>query len=428
MSVKMKKKRIKIQTRVIFILFCISIFMSLLMNQTQAANETNNSNTSNTGVSQNTVTQSNTSNTANQTTTNEASNANLSNLGIRPHDFTGFRYGTTSYEVVVPEDTETVEVYATTQAQKAKVTGTGKKTLEKGENKVEVVVTAEDGTTKTYTINIIREMQQEHYEDTDEITNIEKGNGLASLKINDLKLSPEFKTNVYQYEVKYIGEDDRLEIEAQPTEDEYVIEVMGNENLQEGENFITILVSEEDGANVATYQITVNKTLIDEEAIAKETEKREKLQMAIIGGIAAVVVIAIIIFIVIRRRNSRLEEEYSGRISYDEEDDDYDEYEEEVPKAFRGKRFREEETEENPIINKGFEEDKEEEAEINQKEANRMNPLEDEEEDFEKMPKDELKEKFLNGYTSQIDMDFDFDDNRYQNNRKKGKHKGKRFK
>lgn len=423
----MKNERIKRQSNVIFILFCISIFINLLIHSTQAANQTTTNNTNNTKATQNTVTQQNTSNTTNQAT-EKSSNANLSNLGIRPHDFTGFRYGTTSYEVAVPEDTETVEVYASAQDEKAKVTGTGKKNLEKGENKAEVVVTAEDGTIKTYTINIIREMQQEQYDDTDEITNSQKGNGLAKLKINDLKLSPDFKTNVYQYEVKYIGEDSRLEIEAQPTEEGYVIEVIGNENLQEGENFITILVSEEDGANIATYQITVNKSLVDDEAMAKGNVVFPKIIVGVAVAIMAIIAM-VVIFMMIHKRNTRLEEEFSGRMSYDDnENSDYEEdYEEEVPKALKGKRFLGEDTEEITIINKGFEEN-EEESEEKEWKANTTNQLEDEEEDFEKMPKDELKEKFLNGYTSQMDVNFDFEDTRYQNNRKKGKHKGKRFK
>ena len=220
----------------------------------------------------------------------------------------------------------------------------------------------------------------------------------------------------------------RLEIEAQPTEEGYVIEVIGNENLQEGENFITILVSEEDGANIATYQITVNKSLVDDEAMAKGNVVFPKIIVGVAVAIMAIIAM-VVIFMMIHKRNTRLEEEFSGRMSYDDnENSDYEEdYEEEVPKALKGKRFLGEDTEEITIINKGFEEN-EEESEEKEWKANTTNQLEDEEEDFEKMPKDELKEKFLNGYTSQMDVNFDFEDTRYQNNRKKGKHKGKRFK
>ncbi len=46
--------------------------------------------------------------------------------------------------------------------------------------------------------------------------------------------------------------------------------------------------------------------------------------------------------------------------------------------------------------------------------------------DFSKMPKDKLKEEFLNGYTTQ--NNFDFEEDIYHDKRVKGKHRGKRFK
>ena len=377
------------------------ILGGLLNHPSQAVNETNDTkqNTATTKESQN---QTNTGKTNNNVVAEKSSNANLSNLGIRPHDFTGFKYGTTNYEVSVPESTEAVEVYATAQDAKAKITGTGKKILEKGENTVQVVVTAEDGTKRTYTINIIREIQQEKYEENNQEEKQEEGKGLAKLEINHLALTPEFKTNVYEYTVKYIGEDVKLNIETEATEEGYIVEVIGNDNLQEGENTITILVSEKNGDNGATYQVTVNKSLVDEEAIAKEeAEKKEKRQKTIIGvGIAVVALGIIIAIIVIRRRNRNIAEEYSGIGFYGNDED-----EEDMPKAFRESGYQEEDAEE-------IEQEQEEQTEEN----------------FEAMSKDELKEKFLNEYHSGMDVEFEDNNNIYHDKRRKGKHKGKRFK
>ena len=376
----------------IIIILGISILFTLLTLQSEAANETNSTNKTNNTTTQTT---SNTGGTGNSTSKNTAksSNANLSDLGITPHDFSGFKYGTTSYEVTVPENTEMVEVYAKTQDSKATVTGTGNKNLEKGENKVEVVVTAENGTKKTYTINIIRGTEQGSGEESaDETVNIENVNGLSELKINDLSLSPEFKTNVYEYTVKYIGEDTKLNIETKPTSDNYLIEVSGNENLQEGENIITILVSEANGDNVATYQITVDKSLIDVEALAKEeAQKREQQQKIIIGVSGAVIILAIIVFIIMRhKRNKYWEEEFSGDYFYDEDEEDEDE----LPRGLRRKRIEQEDVQED-------------------------------DDEIAKMPKEELKEEFLNNYTSNVATGFD---EKYQESRKRAKHKGKRFK
>lgn len=397
----------------------MAILIGLLGDSTQAANETND-------AKQNTVTTQGSQNQTKKETTNaektnnnvaieKSSNANLSDLGIRPHDFKGFKYGTTNYEISVPESTESVEVYAIPQDAKAKITGTGKKTLEKGENTVQVVVTAENGTKKTYTINIIREIQQEEYEEEntqntshEEETPKEEGKGLAELKINNLNLVPEFKTNVYEYTLKYIGENVKLNIETKPTDDDYVVEVIGNDNLQEGENTITILVSEKNGDNVATYQVIVNKSLVDEEAIAKEeAEKKAKQQKTIIGIVVAVVLLMIIIVvIIIRRRNRNIAEEYSGIGFYGNDED-----EEEMPRALRENQYQEEKTEE---IEQESEQEPEEQAQA--------------EENFETMSKEELKEKFLNGYHSGMDIEFEDNNNTYHDKRRKAKHKGKRFK
>ena len=376
----------------------VSILFGLLTIPNYAVNETNNTNNTNTQTSTNTRASNNTS--TSNTTTTKSSNANLSNLGITPYDFTGFRYGTTYYEVTVPEDTTTVEVYAKAQDTNATVTGIGSKSLESEENKVEVVVTAEDGTKKTYTINIIRGAEG----DEDTSINAENSKGLSELKINDLTLSPEFKTNVYEYTVKYIGEDTKLNIEAKPTNEDYVVEVIGNNDLQEGENIITILVSESNGDNVATYQVIVNKTLVDEEAIAREEAERKEMQQKIIlGVVAGVILIAIIIVIIVRRRkNKNLAEEFSGAYFYDNtnneknEKEDEDEENEEIPRALRKEKRQKRES-------------KEEEYD---------------EDEIEKMPKEELKEKFLNNY-SNYEEEYEVEP---KETNKKGKHKGKRFK
>lgn len=401
---KLRRKSMKIRKNMIKIIVSIVLLEGLLITQSQAVDVVNQtSNTNHTQTSQNTAqnTAEQNTNGDNQTEPEISSNANLSNLGIRPYDFTGFRYGTTSYKVEVPKDTEEIEVYASAQHEKATITGTGKKTLEIGENQADVTVTAEDGTKKTYTIYITR-AEEEILEEVDNQKEEEKG--LATLKMNNLSLSPEFQTNRYQYTVKYIGEDTKLQIETKPTKEDYIVEIVGNENIQEGENLITILVSEPNGNNIATYQVTVNKSLEDKELIAKqEAEKKAQQKIIIIGVVVGIVAIGAIgiIIVVIQKRNRELENEFSGN-SYYEEDFYEEEEEEEIPKALKGRRFQEEEEE--------------------SRKKSGYQPID---EAFEKMPKEELKEEFLKGYTSQIDMNFE---EQYEMKRIKGKHKGKRFK
>ena len=322
---------------------------------------------------QNATNESSNTTTASESTNKKSSNANLKNLGIKPYDFTGFRYGTTTYDVIVPETTKTIEVYAEAQDSKAKVNGTGTKTLEEVKTSVDVVVTAEDGTKKTYTINITKGDEKQKNNDNERFDEEENSNGLSSLNVNELNLTPDFKTDIYEYSVRYIGEDTKLDIKAEATNNDYTVEVLGNHDLKEGENIITILVSETKGDNIATYQITVNKSLIDEEAVAKE-ENEGKL---IIGGIIAIIIVVIIIFIIVKRKKDD---------EYDEEflEDTYNEPNEEtdVPKALNKKSKKEKE--------------------------------------YEEMDKENVRQKFLEDYNSKIDFEDEM--------QMKAKHKGKRFK
>lgn len=464
---KNERRNRKIQNNLfITMVISISILFGLLTIQNEATNETNQTNTNNktTQTTSNNITNgttnskntsnatasnsatknttatnatrtTNTSNPTNSTTSTKSSNANLSTLGIRPHDFSGFKAGTTSYKAVVPESTKSIEVYAKPQDGKAKVTGTGKKTLESGNNKVAVVVTAEDGTEKIYTIDIVRGEQEGEYQEN-------SGDGLSELKINNLNLSPEFNTNVYEYTAKYIGEDTKLEIEAIPTDEDYLVEVTGNENLQEGENTITILVSEKNGNNIATYQVILDKSLVDEEAIAREeAEKKAKQQKTMIGIVIAVVIlVAIIVFVIFKhRKNQNLAEDYSGvslygKSNYDEEG----EKEQELSKSFTkekvgdGSERQEEKVEEMPDGQEVKEktdgqEQKDNNEKFDQKEEKNSNSelAEDEnEEEIENLPKEKLKEKFLDHY-SNYEEDYNAES---KGKKKKEKHKGKRFK
>lgn len=129
--------------------------------------------------------------------------------------------------------------------------------------------------------------------------------GLESLKIEGAEISPEFKTDTYYYKIKYIGEDTKLQIEETTTEPHYEVEIIGNEDLKEGENLITILVSNANGKNVATYQLEVNKSLVDEEAkleegVANKQEKQKNIAI-IISCVAGAIALLIIIITIVKK-------------------------------------------------------------------------------------------------------------------------------
>ena len=250
-----------------------------------------------------------TTSTSTSTTTEKSNIATLSNLGIKPNDFSGFSPSKTSYSVTVPNEVESVEVYASKGQSGQKITGTGVKTLAEGENTVNVVVTAEDGTTtKTYTINITRdkEEQEEKEEEKTDETETETF-GLAELKIDNIELQPQFQTDIYEYKADLTENIEKFNITTLATEANASVEITGNENLQEGENIITIIVKDQNEEKTAAYQIIVNKKIEEEQSTTdQEEQQQEKIKrIVIVVGIDVLIIIFIIIIVKIKKSKEK---------------------------------------------------------------------------------------------------------------------------
>ena len=78
----------------------------------------------------------------------------LSYLNVEGFDIS-FDPSITEYSVSVPNDTKKVSVGATANDGKASVSGIGDYEVSEGSNKIEVLVTAENGDTRTYTIDVV---------------------------------------------------------------------------------------------------------------------------------------------------------------------------------------------------------------------------------------------------------------------------------
>lgn len=257
-------------------------------------------------------------------TPTKSSNNQLKMLGIRPNDFYNFKPGTTTYYVTVPNDVTQVEVYAEKQESSQQISGTGYKSLKVGTNTLKVVCTAEDGTTKTYTMYVTREEEkveeetptepeepateepveeEQPEENTDENTEgtEEKVLGITNLNIvgkNEkgetvgVELSPGFEENIYEYVLTVPLTVKDLEITADVENGTAEIEVMGNKNLIEGENSVTVIIKV--GEETKVYQITVNKTAETVNTLSNEVIT----QLAIIAAIATIIIVAIVAIII----------------------------------------------------------------------------------------------------------------------------------
>lgn len=198
-------------------------------------------------------------------TTTKSSNANLSDLGIKPNDFTGFKAGTTKYYVTVENSVEEVSVYAKPQHAKATVSGVGRKTLKEGSNPLSVTVTAEDGTKKTYTIYVTRKTADDentvpNVVDEPETPTEEKLRLTAIALQEDLNLilNPTFNPEVFEYTLEVGADVEKIELSGIPNINDAKVTISGNEKLVEGENTITLKIAKE-GMEEVTYTIKVTK-------------------------------------------------------------------------------------------------------------------------------------------------------------------------
>lgn len=245
-------------------------------------------------------------------TTNKSSEARLSNLGIRPkeYDFSGFKRDTMSYSVEVPNDIEEVEVYAEAVSSKAKITGTGNISLKEGTNTVEVKVTAEDGTEKTYKLEITRIASS--IEEPEPTEKEQKELALSSLLIKNITLNPKFDPSIYEYKIDLTEDKSSLDIEAKSNNSDATIEIIGNKDLKDGENVITILVSNSETEETATYQIIVNKNISKSEVVGRVDWTKPStwgLKEKILIGVAIALIVIIIVATIIKIKLANREDD-----------------------------------------------------------------------------------------------------------------------
>lgn len=87
---------------------------------------------------------------------NYSSDNNLKSLSVEGFDITPvFNKSTLEYSVTLKPTTTSIKVNATLSDSKAKLSGVGDVEVKEGTNQINVVVTAENGTSKTYVINAV---------------------------------------------------------------------------------------------------------------------------------------------------------------------------------------------------------------------------------------------------------------------------------
>lgn len=229
---------------------------SITINQPTTNNNTttNKPSTGTTTTKPTTNTNTNTNKNTNTTTT-KSSNANLKNMILGVEGLTpAFSKDITTYSLKVGENVNTIKVTASVEHSRASYSVSGNTNLKDGENVITVKVTAENGTTKTYTINVLKSDDPVKSDAT-----------LSSLIIEDVDLGQTFDSNVTEYNAGDITvKDSKLNIYAYPNNENATVEIIGNEDLEIGEGKVTIRVTSENGKIIKDYIVSFNKLYSDE--------------------------------------------------------------------------------------------------------------------------------------------------------------------
>ena len=191
--------------------------------------------------------------------TKKSDNSNLSALQIAEGVITPeFNKKVKEYSINVPNEITKLSIVATPEHSKATVKITGNEELQVGENNVEIVVTAEDGSTDTYKIIVTRALPELNLQ-TLSICYIDENNQKV-----EIKLEPQFVFNTYEYKslekLSYTVKE--LQVDVTANRENAKVEIIGNKEIKAGKNEITIKVTlpnEEGLEEQKTYKITIER-------------------------------------------------------------------------------------------------------------------------------------------------------------------------
>ena len=218
-------------------------------------------------------------------------NKSLSSLEVVGYELSPyFNKNNLTYTVIIPEDVTSIEINAEPEAEGAIVRISGNTRLTRQENTVTVRVTAEDGTSRAYSITVLKAPE----------VNLK----LASLQIEGLELNSVFDEDTFYYTSSLVDTElTSLNVNAVASDETANVEVIGADNLVDGENLINIIVSNDDETTI--YQVNVDVDMLGEKEKEVDnviTRVRKIINYALWGFAGFLLVIVLILIIVLIRK------------------------------------------------------------------------------------------------------------------------------
>ena len=264
----------------------ISIILILALNVVYA------SNTASTRSSNNLTNETVGTNELSEEAIKEArANKNLSSLEVVGYELSPyFNKNNLTYTVIIPEDVTSIEINAEPEVEGAIVRTSGNTRLTRQENTVTVRVTAKDGTSRAYSITVLKAPE----------VNLK----LDSLQIEGLELNPVFDEDTFYYTSSLVDTElTSLNVNAVANDETANVEVIRADNLVDGENLINIIVSNDDETTI--YQVNVDVDMLGEKEKEVDnviTRVRKIINYALWGFAGFLLVIVLILIIVLIRK------------------------------------------------------------------------------------------------------------------------------
>lgn len=185
-----------------------------------------------------------------------SANANLKELHLNVEGLSpAFQKTVTRYNLIVENDISQININAIPEEANAKVSVTGNTNLNVGVNEVVITVTAPDGkSTKRYVIEVTKTQNPD-------LANA----NLETLAIENVTLEPEFNADVTLYNAIISSDVENINLLAIPQIEGASVTVTGSDNINFGDNTITVNVIAKDGVTNKEYIIKLYKTTPEEE-------------------------------------------------------------------------------------------------------------------------------------------------------------------
>lgn len=210
----------------------------------------------------------------------------LKNLSLNKGDITFLKQRTT-YNVKVSSSVSEIRITAEPEDDSARVRIDGslvdeddnyKKTisLDNGKNEIKIKVTDSKDNQRVYTLNITRGSASDSNSNSDV--------NLSSLELDEADL--DFSEDKTSYEVDVDEDVSRIEVTAEPEDEEYLVTINGDEvnsgddymkkvSLSKGKNTIKVVVEDEVEDEKKTYTITVNRGTVKDDDDNDKSENQD---------------------------------------------------------------------------------------------------------------------------------------------------------